>query len=62
MTRNFDSALQAAKDMLYSGGSSVLKVIEKVSEDYRLTRYEEEELSDELWILAMGEENEQMDM
>ena len=56
MTKNFEAALKYAKKLL--GYECVNDIIKKMSNEFNLTVYEEEELSEELYILTMGEKYE----
>jgi hypothetical protein len=56
MINNFEAALKYAKRLL--GYECVNDIVKKVSDEFNLTAYEQEELSEELFILTMDEKYE----
>lgn len=53
MTDNFNNALKRAKELL-NDGRHPLSIISEVANDFVLTGYEENELSDEIYNLYTG--------
>lgn len=57
MTDNFNNALKRAKELL-NDGRHPLSIISEVANDFVLTGYEENELSDEIYNLYTGKDDD----